>query len=430
MPTFKLNSKLRKEILQRRQYSISIDNRLTKEAVLIDIPNNTYDNYFDAYRASTSDNVSTRKLSSLREKLNYEAKRKYAKMLDTQSVDNILEKTSQPKNNSEYDLIWKQANLARKIKPNSNNMVSNHSLKINENKSSSSLKRPNIALRRMKEQKTNSNTDNINNNNSNNNNNNNNNNNSIFANNSINVNDKNLASSSNSYNSIKNSTKISDTKYTDHNMNDNILNSKNSINNNAVPYSYSSSSSMNNHKDHYTTLNSRKNESQYLSLNPNINKLSSSNIQRYNSTSNDNNEYSSTNGLNDEIQKREDKDKDIKKDMNSSSNDQNKYSSSEIYKFIKPYITQRVKNRHITKEQYKKLTKDTTYYVLKRLGDSYKGEHKLNYDELKEDFLVDHSFSNKIIINFINYNIIKFREINKNQKASSSNNKTDHPKPI
>ena len=158
-------------------------------------------------------------------------------MLDTQSVDNILEKTSQPKNNSEYDLIWKQANLARKIKPNSNNMVSNHSLKINENKSSSSLKRPNIALRRMKEQKTNSNTDNINNNNSNNNNNNINKGNNGNTNN----NDDNMNKSSGS-NTNNNDTNMNKSSSNNTNNNDNNINNTNKgVNDNELSSMSSSS---------------------------------------------------------------------------------------------------------------------------------------------------------------------------------------------
>ncbi|KAG4106119.1 hypothetical protein H8356DRAFT_923809 [Neocallimastix lanati (nom. inval.)] len=312
-----LISKLRREIHQRRQYNIKVNKCLFEEISLINIPRNNFNEYLDAYRASTSDNVSTRNLSSLRERLKYETKRKYSKMLDTQSVNNIYEKPSSYNRNSEYDLVWRQAKLAKKIQPNSSSSFSKNSFKIKENKSFSSLKRLNITLKRMTEQETNRNNNN------------------------------------NKYN------------------NDD---SKNNRNNN----NYNSASSSNN-----------------------INNPIKINNKSY-----------------------------INHKSRTSSKDHNGYSSREIFKFIRPYIKKRVKSRYITREQYKKLTRDTTFYVIKRLGNNYTGEHKLNYEELKKDFLYDHSFSNKIIINFVNYNIIKFLEINKKMTNSSSKNTPKHPKPI
>ncbi|OUM67295.1 hypothetical protein PIROE2DRAFT_58846 [Piromyces sp. E2] len=150
-------SKLRKEIIKRRQDNMIANRRLLTENVLIDIPY-SFSDYVDAYRASSSDNKSTRSLSSLREKLNYDVKTKYSKMLDTKTVNNIYDKSSSYNRKSEYDLIWRQASLAKKFKTDSNSSIMNHSLN-EKDAPSTSFKRPNIALRKMKEQETIKNND-------------------------------------------------------------------------------------------------------------------------------------------------------------------------------------------------------------------------------------------------------------------------------
>jgi hypothetical protein len=451
-----LISKLRREIHQRRQYNIKVNKCLFEEISLINIPRNNFNEYLDAYRASTSDNVSTRNLSSLRERLKYETKRKYSKMLDTQSVNNIYEKPSSYNGNSEYDLVWRQAKLAKKIQPNSSSSFSKNSFKIKENKSFSSLKRLNITLKRMTEQETNRNNNNNKYNND-------------DSKNNRNNNNYNSASSSNN---INNPIKINNKSYINHSLKNNKHDNKHFLSNSStIYYSHNNSSNHNNVINKQNCCSSSNKESNNDSSNSshnqnnhsssNVNKSFTSSIQSYPSSTNNNDKYSSNNNnLNDGTPSSSNSSissKDFINDLTpsssnssissndfvndlftneiipesrTSSKDHNGYSSREIFKFIRPYIKKRVKSRYITREQYKKLTRDTTFYVIKRLGNNYTGEHKLNYEELKKDFLYDHSFSNKIIINFVNYNIIKFLEINKKMTNSSSKNTPKHPKPI
>jgi len=530
---------LRKEIIKRRQDSAIENRRLITESVLLDIPNNSFTDYLDAYRASSSDSVSTRSLSSLREKLNYEVKKKHSKMLDTKTVNEIYEKPSSYNSKSEYDLIWRQASMAKKINATSSTSSTNHSNSQLKKKddvpvSSSSLKRPSIAQRKMKEvavEKSISNKSplNINFNN----NFNNTKKHSLFpeiqldninvnlmkpnvSSNSIGLTAK--ATASTSSNTTDNNRKINrllfnnnndknknnkntsndnrnKNRFIDHspistNINKHFNNNSNNINNNNNPLSininnyYSNNNNNSNHNNNNNNINNNNNnnniDNNYNNrpLNTNINKYYSSNnnnnnnnsINNNNNNNINNNNNSNTNNnitknisnnyINDNNNKnihnyKYSNDKNNNKyryhpyqkiDFESSSSNhqlsdhpsinnqkpipshnphqppvssesskENKeyYSSREIFNFVKPYLKKRVNSRYITKDQYKKLTKDLTYYVIKRLGKEYNGEHKLNYEELKKDFMVEQLFTNKIIINFINYNLRKFLDYNK-----------------
>ncbi|ORX52501.1 hypothetical protein BCR36DRAFT_324252, partial [Piromyces finnis] len=143
-------SKLRKEIIKRRQDNMIANQRLLAENVLLDIPY-SFSDYVDAYRASSSNSKSTRNLGSLREKLNYDMKKKHSKMLDTKTVNEIYNKPSSYNRKSEYDMIWRQASIAKKFNKGSDSSPPKNNTQEKKDLPSTSFKRPNIAQRKMKE---------------------------------------------------------------------------------------------------------------------------------------------------------------------------------------------------------------------------------------------------------------------------------------
>jgi len=494
--------------------------RLLAENALIDIPR-SFSDYVDAYRASSSDTKSTRNLSSLREKLNYDTKKKYSKMLDTKTVNDIYNKPSSYNRNSEYDLIWRQASMAKKFKPNSS--ISNHST-VEKDTPSTSFKKPSIAIRKLKELETINNKasansqsqppsrkfptslDYMKNNNSN------------IGSGLMEIKlskfeyfskDKPSTSDSFEFNNKMSPNYFNDTYKTsrfksktlfndsffevgkgknrispDHselNINSNrsvSTDSKTDRNKNHIPIEhsrlyntyqrFSSNQNINNSNYRSSTEDLRLNHEKYQTSpeihntdfhHSNSNRGSSS-INRilFNNPSDDTKKYRTNNSIdsrfdgrisgrgtssnsryhpyqkisydhppiNRSIQSLNDHPHiDIKEPLHESDSepepespkDTNKeFSSREILRYLKPYLKKRVNTHYISREQYKKLSRDLTYYVIKRMGKDYSGEHKLKFDELKEDYLIDKQFSNKIIINFINYNLRKFLDNNKSNK--------------